>query len=120
MKGFRTGDVFAAYLAGRGYVGVGVIEAEARKAGDIKIGGKPLLELPLRARHMWESADDDDLAEFVCGVHWLKTVGAEEAAKSPDRSLFYSQLIRASLDNQPYTIEFVEQFFGVSMRDLAV
>src|SRR5882762_1586622 len=52
ILGFNEGDAFAAYLKGRGFVGVGRILSRARRIREVKIKGRPLLELPLRCRKM--------------------------------------------------------------------
>lgn len=58
VLGFKEGDVFAAYLKRRGFVGVGRIVSRARRIQDVKIKGRPLLDYPLRCRKMDDNCDD--------------------------------------------------------------
>ena len=116
MLGFNPGDVFAAYLKGHGFVGVGRITTEARMARDVSVNGKPLLRLPLVCERMGHDADDTAVAEYVCLVEWLKTVERADAKRRAKPRLYTTQHVRASLDGQPDTISFLESAFRVDMR----
>jgi len=116
MQGFNTGDVFAAYLKGRGFVGIGRITARAEGVRDIRIDKKPLLSLDLVQPRLGEHADDPDRAEYVCLVEWLKAVPREEAQWRQAPKLYTTTHLRASLDRQPETVEFLERAFDIALR----
>lgn len=120
MLAFNEGDVFAAYLKGRGFVGVGRILSRARRIRDVIIKDRPLLELPLLCRKMDDNCDDAERSEYVCLVEWLASVSREQAKWQSVPKLFATTHVRASLDGQPETIKFIEQEFKVSIRQVIV
>jgi hypothetical protein len=105
----------AAYLKSYGYVGVGRITETARMIRDVRIKGKPLLQLKLKATDPGHDCDDEDLCEYVCLVKWLAREPRENAKKSTGMKLFTNPQVRASLDGHPKTVKFIEREFGVSI-----
>ncbi len=118
MLSFEEGDAFAAYLKGKGFVGVGKILKSAERVKDVVIEGRRLLELPLHCRMMGDNCDDPERSEYVCRVEWLKWVPREQAKWRPKSKLYTTTHVRASLDGQPETIKYIEQEFKVSIRDV--
>jgi hypothetical protein len=118
MKGFKPGDFFVAYLKGHGFVGVGRVKTEARMVREARVNGKRLLALPLRCRNMSDNEDDPDRSEYVCLVEWLKSVGRNDAKWRSQPKLYTTTHVRASLDGQPSTMKFVEEAFGINLRDM--
>lgn len=51
-------------------------------------------------------------------ITWIKSVGKKNAKWISKYGLFSSQLIKASLQGQPKTIDFLEKEFDVSISDL--
>lgn len=119
ILGFRRGDVFVAYLKRHGFVGIGAIREEARMIRDVRINGKRLLSLPLHCRRMAENSDNVDLSEYVCLVDWIKTVRPVDAKWRTTPKLYTTTHVRASLNGQQQTIEFVEEEFKVKIRNIA-
>lgn len=117
MLGFNTGDVIVAYLKRRGFVGIGRIKATAQMICDVRIGGKPLLDLPLRCRSMHDNSDSPDLSEYVCLVDWLRTVPREEAKWRSTPKLYTTTHVRASLDGQQATVKFIEDQFRICLKE---
>lgn len=118
MLGFQEGDVVAAYLKRHGFVGIGQIKEQAKPIRSVMIDGKPLLNHPLRCRKMGDNVESDKLCEYVCTVDWKKAVERSDARWRPQASLFTTTHVRASLDGQPATIEFLEREFSVGLREL--
>ena len=118
MLGFEPGDVIAAYLKGNGYVGIGRILDRAKRIRDVVIGGKPLLSVALKCQGMASNADSDDKSEYVCPVDWLRAVERTQARWVAKSSIYTTTHVRASLDGQPATIEYLEEEFGLVLRDL--
>lgn len=119
MLGFRPGDIVAAYLKRHGFVGVGRIAAEAKMARDVRMSGKPLLQLKLACKHLGHDADDARVSEYVCLVDWLKTVGRADAKRRVKPKLYTTTHVRASLEGQPGTVSFLEEAFGLDLKELA-
>lgn len=117
MLGFKKGDLIAAYLKRYGFVGIGRITAPARPVNEVSIDGKPLLSNDLLSKGMANNQSSEELCEYVAKVEWLKAVGREEAKWRPKSGLYTTTHVRASLDNQSETLEFLEAEFGVSFRE---
>lgn len=118
MLGFNEGDVFAAFLKRKGYVGIGRVLRRARPVREVVIGGRPLLSLDLHCKTMSEHAESDDLCEYVAIVEWLRTVDRSQAKWQRKAGLYSTQHVRASLDNQPLTISFLKDAFGLDLHEL--
>jgi len=118
MLGFNEGDAFVAYLKGKGFVGVGRIKSRAKRAGEITVQGRPLLQMPLKCPGLQTNCDDPEMSEYVCLVTWMATVPREEAKWTTETRLYTTPLVRASLDGQLETVRFIEQEFGVSLREI--
>lgn len=117
-KSLRVGDIVAAYLSGKGYVGVGVVSESAVKAKDFRIDGKRLDALDLVCKRIIEDGDDDEKAEYPFCVEWKASCDASEAKSVRNKGLFASPMAKASLQNQPKTIDFVSSEFGIDLRGL--
>jgi hypothetical protein len=117
MLGFRRGDVFAAYLKRHGFVGIGKILAEAVPFREARIRKKALKNYDLRPSRVSENSASMGIGEYVCRVNWLAKVKREDAKWKRNFGLYTTTHVRASLDNQPETIKFLEDEFGISMRD---
>lgn len=120
MLGFSAGDMIAAYIPGRGYVGVGKILTKAKRIRDVGIKGKKLLDYPLKCRNMGDNSESAEKSEYVCLVEWLKTVTRDQAWKYVGRKLFAPRNVRATLDGQDETIEFIRQKSGIDLNALRI
>ena len=117
MLNFREGDVVAAYLKGRGFVGIGKLTSEAKPISRVLIGGQPLLSHGLLCRGMADNASSTKLCEYVATVKWLKAVDRAEAKMQRKSGIFTTTHVRASLEGQPKTVEFLEDAFGINVRE---
>lgn len=117
ILGLEKGDVIAAYLKKRGFVGIGRITESAKAISDVSIKGKPLLiQCPTMAMH----ADSAEHCEYVATVDWVAAVGRDQAKWKAKAGLYTTTHVRASLDGQPKTIDFLDKEFGVSVRELVI
>src|SRR6267378_2080601 len=64
MLGFNPGDMFAAYLKGKGFVGIGKIASRAAIVRTVQVNGRPFLSLPLKCQRMGEKSDDPLRSEY--------------------------------------------------------
>ena len=101
-------------------MGVGRILSRATRIREIRIKGRPLLDLPLRCRKMDDNCDDAERSEYICLVEWLAWVPREQAKWRSVPKLYTTTHVRASLDGQPETVQFIEQEFKVSIRKVIV
>lgn len=118
MKGFEKGDVVVAYLKNHGFAGIGSVIQKAKMIRDVTINGKRLLDLPLKCKNMNDNQNSPDKSEYAVLVDWIKAFPRNKAKWESKSGLYTTQLIRASLDGQPKTIEFIEKEFGLSLKDL--
>ena len=112
----QTGDIVVAYLSKHGYVGVGRVLAEAVPAREFRIGKTPLAKLRLKAPKILHDSDDLEQCEYVMRIEWLVAKKREDALWKS--GLFTTQLVRASLDNQPKTLRFIEDNWKIRFEDL--
>jgi uncharacterized protein len=115
---FQPGDVLCTYLKSYGFVGVARIKEPAKPIRNIVINGVPLLSLPLTCQKMGNNIESDDLCEYVCVVEWVVAVERIAAKWKAKSGLYTTPLIRASLDGQPETVEFLEKEFSIDLRKL--
>jgi uncharacterized protein len=120
MLGFNEGDLVAAYLKGRGFVGIGQLTSRAKPIQQVAMGGKPLLNFDLRCQNMADNIASTDLCEYVATVNWIKTVDRANAKWKSKAGIYSTTHVRASLDGQPATVAFLEEAFGVNMREYLV
>lgn len=103
-----------ACVPGEGYVGYGELTAPATRVRDfiVDVGGhpRPILELPLRATHMAENADDADEAEYLLRVRWDEHVLVEKAFW--EKGMFANQLTACKLRHK-FTVEKLAERFGL-------
>jgi hypothetical protein len=117
MLGFHEGDIVAAYLKRKGFVGVGHLTSRAKPIREVAIRGKSLLRNKLRCAGMDDNVDSNDLCEYVATVQWIRTVDRSHAKWKRKSGIYTTTHIRASLDAQPETIAFLEDAFEVSLGD---
>lgn len=120
MIGFKKGDVIVAYLKGYGYVGVGKITQKAEMIRKVYIKNKRLLDLSLKCQNMNDNCDDPNKSEYVALVKWIKTFSRENAKWKPKSGLYTTTHVRASLDGQPKTIEYIEKEFDINLRKMII
>jgi hypothetical protein len=117
MEGFEVGDIVVAYIKGEGYVGIGRVTQEAMMVRDVKIDGKRLLDLPLKAKEMAYNSNNINRSEYVVLVRWIRSVPQNEARWKPKSKLFTSRLVRASMEDQEKTLAFINKSFCIKLQD---
>ena len=106
-------------IPGKGYVGVGIVTEPAARVDKFTVAGPtgsriPILESPLNASEFGRDAGDSDLAEFVVGVNWLKTLPVAQAIK--EKGLFGNQntAARPRAPKWEYTVRRLKERFGIT------
>ncbi len=105
------GDPVYAYQKRRGYVGFGIVTAPPVMAKDFRADGDALNAEQLADPGILHDAGDMDLAEYLVGINWHKTVPLEEAVTFP--GVFANQNVVCKL-TQPATLDFLAENFGIA------
>lgn len=120
LKRLVKDDIVVAYLKGKGYVGIGKITTPAKKAIEFETkDGQKLIEFKdeLVQPNIFENSNDNELAQYVVGVEWIDKRDKNHAVWLKGKKLFTSQLVVASLLNQRFTLDFLENNFEVKFDD---
>ncbi len=112
IKSLDLGDVIVAYLKGFGYVGIGMVTANAVRISDFNFQGKSFRDCSLKATKMFEN-ENNQKGEHLVKVKWKNSVPRSEAKWAKNEGLYTTQLIKASLKNQTKTLEFLERSFKI-------
>ena len=110
LQNLSVGDKIFAYMKGKGYVGYGIVKAEAVMAKDFSVNGQPLLSLPLQQPNFAHDKDDPELSEYVAAVDWHQMFDKEEAVTYT--GIFANQNIVCYLYDHT-TADFLRQKFGI-------
>ncbi|MFA5127656.1 MAG: GIY-YIG nuclease family protein [Patescibacteria group bacterium] len=117
LKTLNIGDIVVAYLKRKGYVGIGRVVEKAKRVLDFKFDGKSLKTQTLDSTDLFKNSDNEN-TEFLVKIDWIKSVPTNEAKWKNNSGLFTTQLIKASLENQVKTINFLEKEFHVNFTDI--
>ena len=117
IRALERGDLVVAYLKNHGYVGVGRVKEKAVRVIDFKIAGKSLRQFKLKEPNIFDQYDNDK-SEFLVKIDWLKAVERKQAKWRSKSGLFTSQLIKASLQGQNKTRNFLEAEFKINFKEL--
>jgi hypothetical protein len=117
IKTLEVGDVVVAYLKNHGYVGVGRVTEKAVKVNDFRVNGRSLKNMKIKEPNIYENCDNDK-SEYLVKIEWLKSVDSKNAKWKSKSGLFTSQLIKASLQGQRITRQFIEAEFNIMFNDL--
>ena len=80
IEGLKPGDVIAAYLSGKGYVGVGKVLGSAKPAKEFRLqDGTLLIDKPGVAPNIRENIEDLDNCEWMAPILWKATVARDQA-----------------------------------------
>jgi hypothetical protein len=117
IRTLMQGDIVAGYLKGFGYVGIGRVKEQAVRVNDFKIDGKLLNTLDIKTLGIYDNCENEN-SEFPIKIEWIKSVDRKQAKWKSKDGIFSSQLIKASLQGQPKTIEFLEREFEIKFNEI--
>lgn len=104
-------------IPGRGYVGIGEVMNTVVKVDkflvETKEGTKPITELSVTAPDMFKCKDDEDRAEYLAKVKWLKTVDLNNAIR--EKGFFGNQntVCKPITKKWQHTVDRLKKRFGV-------
>ena len=98
---------------------VGIVRGRAQPALDFHVNGKLLIDFKGLPPRIDEHLGNDNLCEWMTPIEWKTTVERKAAHRKPKEGLFTSRRVRASLENQPETVRFVERCFKIGLFKLA-
>lgn len=108
-----VGDIVAAYVSKKGYVGIGKVVSPSVPVADFRFKKRPSNRL------LFHDAKDAKQCEYLVGVKWIKKVINLEDAKWRKRAGLYTALqIVASLAQQQKTQQFLERQFLLDFTKL--
>ncbi len=117
LKTLNTGDVVVAYLKRKGYVGIGKVVERAKRVLDFRFHDKSLKNQNLVSPDLFKNSDNEK-SEYLVKIKWIKSVPANEAKWKNNSGLFTTQMIKASLEYQNKTIEFLEEKFEINFQKI--
>jgi len=117
IRTLETGDIVIAYLKNYGYVGIGRVIEKACKVNDFTVNNQPLKLFNLKSPNIYENCDNDK-SEYPVKIQWIKAIESKDAKWKSKSGLFTSQLIKASLQEQRITREFLESEFSIKFTEL--
>ncbi len=114
----EAGDRVWVNVPGKGYVGVGevtepVVPIEEFLVDDGKGERVPITDLETSASNLLKKADDEERAEYMVRVRWIKTVPLEEAIR--EKGFFGNQntVARPRTPKWDHTVERLKRRLGV-------
>lgn len=119
LDGLEVDDVVVAYLKGYGYVGVGKVLNKAVPFNQFKLGARLLSEFPLKQGGVGKNKKIMN-SEYLVKVEWIKAVKKKDAKGKSNSSLFTTETIIASLNDQPKTLQILEKEFEIKFADIFI
>ncbi len=117
IRMLNKGDIVAAYLNKKGYVGIGKVIEKAIPARIFMFKGESLGKQKLVNPKLFKNSDNEN-SEYLVKIQWIKSVSVNEAKWRNKAGLFTTRQIRASLEKQIKTIKFLEKEFDVNFQEI--
>lgn len=122
LRNLSIGDSVWVNVPGKGYVGVGTVSSEARRADQFlvesEVGPRPLTEAS-EAPKIAEGIDDER-AEWVVGVNWTRALTLDQAIR--EKGLFGNQntVAKPTVPKWDHTIDRLTKRFGLDQKPVFV
>jgi hypothetical protein len=119
LNQLEKGDRVWVNIPRSGYVGVGIVESPVVKIDEFKVqteeGELPLLEAQVNADYHKQWVDDEDKAEYVVRVNWLRTVPIKKAVS--ELGFFGNQntVCKPTTPKWNHTVERLKTTFQIDM-----
>jgi hypothetical protein len=116
IKDLNVGDILVMYLTGKGFVGVGIVKAEAVPAKDFKVKGKSILDINTHGSYDGNK-NNLNKCQYMAKVKWIKKVDREDAVKAAGKG-FNLRGTLVSLSKNPKMIQFINRAFSTDIYKL--
>lgn len=101
-------------IPGIGYVGVGEVAEVSKKAKDVSLDdGKNIYQLTDKANYQKEYIEDDDRAEYMVKIKWLKAVSKDRAVKEVGFFGNQNTVCAPTTDKWPHTVDRLKDVWSV-------
>lgn len=114
----NIGDRIWVNVPRQGYVGAGEVTAQSVRVDEFLVkqddGSEvPIASLPVQAPDMFKDKNNDEKAEYLVGVKWIKTVPLEQAHR--EKGFFGNQnsACKPKAKSWDYTIERLKKHFNI-------
>lgn len=135
LLNLQVDDVIAAFITGRGYVGIGIVQEPAIDIKDFYFKDKKLADLNIDKGYINGTLTDNKTVdgldylrktifcnadnpktEYAVKINWLKSVDRKDAFWKKKFGLFANPSIQSNLKEQTITINFLQECFGVKFQ----
>tara|TARA_R110002110_G_scaffold147129_2_gene337341 strand:- start:39956 stop:41047 length:1092 start_codon:yes stop_codon:yes gene_type:complete len=115
LNQLKEGDRVWVNNPGMGYLGVGVVTGTVMKATDFMVEGKSLAELDTVVDYTqpFFTSNDDDNAEYIVPVRWIKTVTMQEAVSEIGFFGNQNTVAKPKTKKWQHTVERLKSLWGV-------
>jgi len=117
LNKLNKGDRVWVNIPKTGYVGVGIVESPAVKVDEFMVqtedGEKSLIEVSSTAGYHKQWIDDEDKAEYVVRIEWLKHVPINEAVSEVGFFGNQNTVCKPTTPKWNHTIERLESLWGI-------
>lgn len=103
---------------GKGYLGVGTVTGHKVRVSEFMVTrddgtSVPITELPVKAPHMFDDKDSDELSEYLVPVKWIKTQASNNPIK--EKGFFGNQntVCRPTTKKWVHTVERLKKIWGI-------
>lgn len=103
---------------GKGYLGVGRVTGHKVRVSEFMVtqdDGRsvPITELPVKAPHMFDDKDSDELSEYLVPVKWIKTQASNNPIK--EKGFFGNQntVCRPTTKKWVHTVDRLKKIWGI-------
>lgn len=105
-----------------GYVGVGIVEAPAVKVDEFMVqtedGEVPLLDAPIKADYHKKWIDDEDKAEYVVRVKWIRELSINKAVSEIGFFGNQNTVCRPTTPKWNHTVERLKEILKIKESEL--
>ena len=79
---------------------------------------RPFSSLKLRQPNIFDNSNSKINSEYVVPINWIRSVPRTQAKWASNKGIYSSQLVRASLEKQQATLDFLSQEFALNFEEL--
>ncbi len=130
LLNLEVDDIIAAFITGRGYVGIGIVTEEAVPIKDFYFDGIKMEQLNIDRKYIEGTLINNETveglpylrntifcnannsnSEYAVRINWQKTRDKKDAFWKTKFGLFANPSIQSNLKDQPITIKYLEECF---------